>query len=97
MIKKTKEERLALRRAYQDAYRIRMREERANRIKRKINSIVDPRYIAMVINPIPKELEQCFFKGDIEHVCCSVWGCGRTLTPTELLFGNKCINHSIKE
>lgn len=28
--------------------------------------------------------------------CCSVFGCGRILTPQEQLFGNKCLNHSIK-
>ena len=32
----------------------------------------------------------------VTEICCSVFGCGKILSMAEKLFGNKCIDHSIK-
>ena len=31
-----------------------------------------------------------------ERITCSWFGCGKTLTPLETLFGNKCLKHQNK-
>lgn len=37
------------------------------------------------------------FKGNLEPICCDFFGCGKTLTLQEKLFGTKCINHQKKK
>jgi len=81
--------------AYQKIYQPKYRAERL--LARMMSSKIDLRYAPRQVPYIIPEMEQCFFKGDIEPQVCSHFGCGKTLSLEEGRFGNKCINHSIKK
>jgi hypothetical protein len=54
-------------------------------------------YNEMALERQKNEIENSFgsrsFRGSSEQ-CCSHFGCGKTLTVQEKLYGGKCIHHS---
>lgn len=61
------------------------------RFKKKQSSFVPMPSVVTIIPPT-----QFNFNGNIEDTCCSFFGCGKILTLTEKLFGERCINHPKK-
>lgn len=40
-----------------------------------------------------EDVEERYFTGITEDICCSFFGCGKVLSMREKLFGDRCINH----
>ncbi len=56
------------------------------------NGLIMPINVTPIEN-MPEENKKYFFKGEIEDICCSFFGCGKVLSMREKLFGDRCINH----
>lgn len=61
--------------------------------KKKVIYKITRKIVAAPILEAVPEIDEMIL--EIEEICCEDFGCGKTLSMTEKLFGNKCQHHSI--